>query len=51
MLSAISPLAHAIWDYLPGITVGLHAATALLRFCLTATLAIQHLRHRRHPHG
>lgn len=48
MLSTLSTLAHTTWSWLPEITVGIQAATALLRFCLTVTVAIQHLRRRRH---
>jgi hypothetical protein len=50
MLSTISTLTHTIWPWLPDITAGLQCAAALLQFCLTATVAVQHLRHCRHPH-
>jgi hypothetical protein len=48
MLSTIGTLAHTVWLWVPEITVGLQASTALLRFYLTVTLAVQHLRRRRH---
>lgn len=48
MSSTISTLAHAIWAWLPEITTSLQFATALLGFCLSATLTIQRLRRSMH---
>lgn len=44
MSSTISIVAHAIWACLPEATVELRFATALIGFCLTATLMIRRLR-------
>lgn len=54
MSSTISTIAHAIWAWLPEITVGMRFATALIGFGLTATLKTRRLhrlmRHRRSDH-
>lgn len=46
----ISLVAHAIWAWLPEITVGLRFASALIGFYLTATLLIRRLHHRMRRH-
>jgi hypothetical protein len=47
----ISIVAHAIWAWLPEITVGLRFASALIGFYLTATLLIRRLHHRMRRHA
>ena len=45
----ISVITHAIWAWLPEITVGLRFATAVIAFYMSATTMIQRL-HRRMRH-
>jgi hypothetical protein len=50
MSCTISIIAHAIWAWLPEITVGLRFATALIGFYLTASLMIRRLHQRMRRH-
>lgn len=47
MSYTISIAAHTIWAWLPEVTIGLRFGTALIGFCLTATLVLKRLRRRR----
>jgi hypothetical protein len=47
MSYTISTAAHAIWTWLPEVTIGLRFGTALIGFCLTVALVLRHPRRRR----
>ncbi|MGH3974597.1 MAG: hypothetical protein ACRDS9_14895 [Pseudonocardiaceae bacterium] len=50
MLSTIITIVHAIWDWLPRVTVGLRFGAALIGFWLAVDLAAQRWRNRMRQH-